>query len=209
MKINQSRMHGISCDQVRIAIDGDHNGGAEALSRSSLDTHLAACGACRAYRDESRTLGRVLQRMPLVPFPRDALTELLHRTVEAEPARDRGPVESRNRRSAGSPGGAAAHERTPRRRRRARVPLATAAALVLAVGAAWYVRRGAEEAEAARLSRAVDQTRFVLDVTSRALRRVEHAAVDEVLEKRVTPALQRVATAWSRVTLPKRWRSGT
>ena len=152
-------------------LDGDvlETDGAEWLTR-----HLEGCDECRQAEVELQQVQRALRGLAATPFPEDALKDVWNRTTR-----------SGNRRAW-----------TDWR------AIAAAAVLALAFLGIWQASdrftSGSQVAVAERgpsdeeLVRAAAEARFVLNLTATALRRSEKAAIEEVMGKRVSPALQRI-----------------
>lgn len=156
---------------VHRCLDGD------VLASDSADwlaRHLEGCTDCRQAEAELRQVQQALRGLEVTPFPQDALEAVWNQTTRAG-----------NRRAW-----------TDWR------AIAAAAVLALALLGIWQLtdrvmpvsqvvvaEPGPTDEE---LARAVAEARFVLNLTATALRRSERAAIEEVMGKRVTPALKRI-----------------
>ena len=139
-----------------------------------LSRHLQKCADCRRAEEELRQIQQALRGLSVDPFPQDALDEVWDRTTRT--AGRRGWADWR--------------------------AIAAAAVLALAFFGMWQVSDRAvtttEVAVAepgpsdAELARAVVEARYVLNLTATALRRSERAAIEEVVGKRVAPALRKI-----------------
>lgn len=169
----------IACARARRAIQEALDGPLEAASQAAVDGHVAGCEACREYRDGMLALSDALRAAPGLRFPDGALEEVWDRTVRAEP--------------------------TPRRGlgRHWRGLAAAAVVAGVLVGLwAWVgpVTRPASGPSAEQLAelgmtheefdRALVEARLVLDLTGSAIKRTEHAALEQVLGGEVGPALR-------------------
>ena len=152
-------------------LDGD---APDSASADWLARHLEGCSDCRQAEVELQQIQQALRGLAGEPFPQDALDEVWSQTTRSE-------------------------------NRRAWIDwraIAAAAVLALALLGIWQVSDrfmpGNEVAVADAaptnedLARAAAEARFVLDLTATALRRSEKAAVEEILGKRVSPALQKI-----------------
>jgi len=149
------------------------DGPLDAARSQALDAHLAACAGCRERERGLRELRDALRALPVPPLPAAALREVLSRTVEA-------PRTAR-----------------PGARRGWSWRLAAAAVIFLAAAVPLSVRLLNRPAHsAAEVARAREDVRLALGIASRALRRSEHIARDEVLVGRVSPAVRRVPIRW-------------
>lgn len=168
----------LDCEAARSAIQERLD---DALSRTDdghLADHTAACESCREFEEGLGAVREGLQSLPLVPLPDEALEAVWAHAVEREEPRSVSL-------------------------RWAPAWLAAAAVLTFAIVVPWSVSRRAADARMEReLARATAETRLVLAVTSRALQRVEEVAVGEVLNARVSPALERLPIEWLKTTIP-------
>jgi anti-sigma factor RsiW len=156
---------------VHQGLDGD---ALDADSADWLSRHLECCSECRQAQEELKQIQQALRELKVSPFPKDAIDEVWDRTT-----------------------------RTSGRRAwtdwRA---VAAAAVVALAFLGIWQISNRTvpgtevEIVEAApseaELARAEAEVRYVLNLTATALRRSERAAIEEVMGKRVAPALQRI-----------------
>ena len=159
-------------------MDRDLDGG----ERARLDTHLADCADCREFADGLDALRHAFRSLPETPMPDAALDEVWARTVDAVPWW---------RRWLGFDGDTVAPWRTA---------LAGAAMVVLAGVALWIgladrVGNDAGPTEE-EIARAAAEARSALALASDAVRRSERAAVQQVLQGEVAPALDRVPIRW-------------
>lgn len=152
------------CEEVQQAIQERLDGAIEADGESLIDAHLAGCAPCREFQDGLLAVRQALRSLPRFPMPAEALDGVWSRTVHSKPRR------------------AALDWR-----------FAAAAAAVLTLAFLPALLRPVPEAySAAELTRAAEDARIVFAVTTHALERTEHAAVDQVLAGRVSPALRRI-----------------
>jgi predicted anti-sigma-YlaC factor YlaD len=186
------------CDEARLSIQNGLDGPIDAAERASLDLHLAECAECRAYRDGLQGVQAALRALPELTLPDDALEAVWDRTTRAEaPSRVRVWVYGWR-------------------------GLAAAAVLTGVLIGLWAwvgndpIVNGGTLAETQvtpgelteeEIELAAEQVRLVLGLTGSALRRAEHAAVDQVLGGEVAPALKRLPIQLSRSKEPRR--SGT
>jgi len=155
---------------VHRRLDGDTLDGRSVAWR---DAHVSCCGECRDASVALAEIQRSLRALPAVPLPDEVLQRVWARTVRAHGSR-------------GWLGWRAT---------------AAAAVVTAVLGGLWYAgrtelpsavatrERGPTDAE---LARAAEEARFVLHLTSAALRRTERAAIGEVLGRRVAPALSKI-----------------
>ena len=139
-----------------------------------LSRHLSACSDCRQAQEELKQIQQALRELKVTPFPEDAIDQVWDRTTRTD---------------------------SPRAWTDWRA-FAAAAVLALAFFGLWQVgdrtAPGSEVVVAdagpsdAELARATAEARFVLNLTATALRRSERVAFGEVMDKRITPALQRI-----------------
>ncbi len=155
------------CAELRRVLEERTDGRLPAEGCHEVDAHLSCCSDCREYRDELLLIREELRRLPLIPLPDDVVIDVLGQTVDREPVVVR---------RVGS--------------------LSKAAALVLAVTIPWLAWQRSEVTAEAELTRAVSQTCYVLGTTARALRRVEHAAVEDVFQKHFGAPLNRLSSEW-------------
>ena len=152
-------------------LDGD------VLDTESADwvtLHLKGCADCRQAELELRQIQRALRDLAEAPFPEDGIDEVWNRTTRSE--RGRAWLDWR--------------------------AIAAAAVLALAILGIWQVGdRSVPVTEFAvaepapsdeELARATAEARFVLNLTATALRRSEQVAIEEVMGKRVSPALRKI-----------------
>lgn len=170
------------CRRVRPLLHETMDRELTADERRDVDTHLPSCPGCAEVAAGLDTVRRTLASLPDAPFPDDALREVFARTIDAEPWwRAWFP-------STGW-----------------RVALTGAAAMALAGAALWPAWNGTtprpdpgvavaarDAADEERLQRALEETRFALALASNAVRRSGRAAVEDVLQKSVAPALHRI-----------------
>ena len=170
----------VDCARARQAIHARLDG--EPVEESRAVEHLSRCASCRQVEAELRRIQLGLRALPQPELRDGALAEVWARTSRAEPPASRV------------------------RRGRLDWRLAAAAVLALALVALWQLTgpgstselAGGEEPEVsqAELDRAVAETRLVLGLTSRALRRAEEVAVERVLGHEVSGALRRIPIQW-------------
>jgi len=173
--VENERRRGMSCEDARERIhrllDGELM---DAVRRQELDDHLDSCADCRRARAELGSMQSALRTLPEIPFPDAALRDVWARTSRGRAARPavraRGWLDWR--------------------------PAAAAAALALALWAAWDFGRVRTEPTPEEVARAAEETRMVLGLTARALREARQAVVQDVLAEEVSPALRRVPIRW-------------
>jgi anti-sigma factor RsiW len=146
----------------------------EAEAAEWLDGHLVDCAECRQAEVELQQIQQALRGLSASPFPEDALDEVWDRTTRTSGRT--GWIDWR--------------------------AIAAAAVLALAFLGIWQTKDqfmpagevAVVEVDAtdAELARAEAEARFVLNLTATALRRSEKAAIEEVMGKRVSPALQKI-----------------
>ncbi len=173
---------GRDCARVRPLLHETMDRALTADERRVVDDHLAACAGCTAFAAGLDRVRETLASLPAAPFPDDALREVFARTIDA------GPWWRRWLPSNGW-----------------QVALTGAAAMALAGLALWTAWNGPaprrnpavdvaahDVADEAELRRALEETRFALALASNAVRRSGRAAVEDVLQKSVAPALDRI-----------------
>jgi anti-sigma factor RsiW len=160
------------CKRAREWIQERVDGNLSAASRRILDDHLDGCADCREYSEEIARVHDALNRLPSPRLPADALERVWARTVDAgETSRSRWSL----------PFGL-------------RPALAAAAAVIVLVAVGWFglVREMPPAGPDPEVARAAEEARYVLELTAKALRRSERAAMQGVLAGQVTPALERI-----------------
>jgi anti-sigma factor RsiW len=181
--VEDERRRGLSCESARGLIhrllDGELM---DVVRREELEDHLASCTACREARQELGAVQDALRDLPEFPMPDMALQEVWKRTTRSGPATESGRGKARS------------YWR----------PAVAAAALALALWAAWSAGEVRSKPTPAEVARAAEETRMVLGLTARALRDAQQAAVKEVLVDEVSPALRRVPIRWPGATNKKR-----
>jgi len=184
------------CRRARQAVheilDGD---GPDRETERWLKGHLDRCGGCRDFEADLRAVQASLQNLSATRFPDSALDEVLARTTRGEgrPSSRRWRIEWRS--------------------------FAAAAVLTAAAFGLWQWNRPGESEEApstvgmividpARFENDPDyareiteETRRVLGLTSRALRKTERAAFRGVLADQVGGALEKVPVDWPEGTV--------
>lgn len=153
-------------ERIHQLLDGDLM---DAADRRELELHIEGCAACRQASEELRSIQRSLQSLDVASFSDAALETVWARTTRQQ-------------------GGRRIHDWGG---------LAAAAMLAFALLGVWEVG-GPREAHPtqAELDAATEQARMVLNLTARALRKTERAAVDRVLAGEVSPALKSVPIQW-------------
>jgi hypothetical protein len=173
----------LECVRARRAIHERLDAGGRAVARPpELDDHVAVCATCRELEADLLALDEALETLPPPGMPDPAFQAVLARTSRA-------PVGTRERRRAPWPALAAA-----------------AAALIAAV--VWLGDRP-DEPSPIEVQRAAAEARLVLGLTARALDRTTDAAVHDVLEGEVGPALRRMPIDLTPDPAPDRRRSKT
>lgn len=160
------------CEVARRAIHRRLDGEplAEADARD-LAAHLQRCGACGEFDSDLRAIQSGLREIPLAALPDAALQSVLDRTLSSR------------------------HAQTLRFGLDWR--LAAAAVVTVAVIGLWQsLYPPAPRPSDVELERAAVETRAVLRLTARALRRAERTATRDVLAGEVSPALRRVPINW-------------
>ncbi len=172
-----SQVERIDCARARAAAHGRLDGDALAPADAAwLESHLAACGACRTAVQDLATIQGALRAVPVPPFPAHALDQVWARTSRAVPLRRAVPRGSVWR------------------------VAAVAAGLALVLGGLWWTQRPPAEtqpASAAEVRRATEEARLVLGVAASALARTERAATDGALVRGIGQALDRTSIRWS------------
>jgi hypothetical protein len=179
---DRSNVHRIDCARVMGWVHGRLDGETlEPATSRQLEQHLASCADCRQADEELRAIQVALRGLEVEPFPPTALEAVWERTTRR-----------------GEPGGWFDWR-------------AAAAAVVLAAGlfGLWSAMRppvpprmavvAEERPTRQELDQARAEVRLVLNVTAAALRKSERAAktaIDEVLERRIPDALQKVPIRW-------------
>lgn len=164
------RSKAVNCEQameqIHQVLDGDLM---DAADRRELDLHIEGCAACGQASAELHAIQRTLRSLDLAAFPDAALETVWDRTTRQR-------------------GGRRIHDWGG---------LAAAAMLAFALLGVWEVG-GPRQAQPtqAQLDAATEQARMVLNLTARALRKTERAAVDRVLADEVSPALKSVPIQW-------------
>jgi predicted anti-sigma-YlaC factor YlaD len=154
-------------EAIHVSLDADLM---DAGLKRRLEAHVAGCASCRAFASEMRAIQEGLRNLGELRMPDDVLEEVWVRTTRSR--------------------------RAPARAWRLR--LAAAAAVLVVVMAGLWLRNGSAPTEPtdAELAQAAREARMVLQLTSRALRRAERAAVRDVLTDEVSRALRRVPVQW-------------
>ena len=139
-----------------------------------LSQHLTECAECRRAEEELQQIQQALRGLSVAPLPEDALDEVWDRTTRTAGRRVWADWRA----------------------------IAVAAVLALAFFGVWQVRDRAVPASEvavaeagpsdADLARAAVEARYVLNLTATVLRRSERVAIEEVVGKRVAPALQKI-----------------
>jgi len=185
--VEDERRRGMTCDEARERIhrllDGELM---DAVRRQDLEDHLESCAGCRRARTEFGSVQSALRELPQVPLPDEALREVWEQTSRSRTARPvargRGWLDWR--------------------------PAAAAAALALALWAAWDLGHLRTEPTPQEVARAAEETRMVLGLTARALRDARQAVVRDVLADEVSPALRKVPIRWPREAKNERRETG-
>jgi anti-sigma factor RsiW len=178
----------LECRQARHSIQKGLDGLLDDGSRKSLELHLDRCSDCRNYEKQLKDVQQALTSLPSLEFPDEALGEVWSRTVDSRPPAKAWWYRQVSWRPA---------------------VVAATAILVMAV-AGWFglqrtfrpvpdsgpVRETLTHHGNDRLRIAAEEARYVLELTSRALRRSEQAAMEGVLAGQVSPALQRIVVDW-------------
>lgn len=154
-------------EAIHVSLDADLM---DAGLKRRLEVHIASCTSCREFAAELGAIQEGLRSLPELPMPDDALEQVWDRTT-------------RSRR---------ASARAWRRNL-----TAAAAVIVIALAGLWLRNGSAPPGPTdAELEQAARDARMVLQLTSRALRRTEQAAVGDVLTDEVSQALRRVPIQW-------------
>jgi anti-sigma factor RsiW len=159
------------CVEAREIIHEMLDGPMPANRADALEDHLEDCHACRVFREELVLVQRGLRDLREIAMPDDALEEVWERTVRVE----------------GRVVDLSSWRRSWKR-------LASAAAVVLvATIAVWMLRPSQPTVPTEReIEIARAQLEQVLSLTGSAIKRTESAAVERVIEGKVSPALQRI-----------------
>jgi hypothetical protein len=163
-------------DRVHRRLDGEPLDSPDARW---LAKHLAVCTGCRRANVELQQIQTVLQSLGAESFPDTGLERVWEKTT-----------------------------RVPRRALWVDWRVAAAAVVLFsALFGLWQLRSPVPEVPLQTavagpseqdLTRAAAEARLVLRITASAIHRTERAAVSEVLEKRLSPALQRIPIRWPR-----------
>ncbi len=162
------------CQRVRRSIDEQFDHGTPDRMDAAVADHLSECTGCSRYRERLNALEEDLRSLPSIPFPDEALQDVLAGTVDTPPASTR--------------------YWTWRRWRR---PFAAAAVLALSVTIPWTALRLRQSAQQERVDEAVVQIRYVLGVTAGAFRRAETVAVEDLYGERLPRVLGRFKVDWA------------
>jgi predicted anti-sigma-YlaC factor YlaD len=162
------------CEQIRRSIDEQFDKGASDRVDAAVVDHLSECAACSQYRRRLNALEEDVRSLPSIPFPDEALQDVLAKTAETPSASTRRSLWRRWHR-----------------------PLAAAAALALSVTIPWTAWRSHLSAQQKRVDEAVVQTRYVLGVTAGAFRRAETVAVEDLYGERLPRVLGRFKVDWA------------
>lgn len=157
------------CLEVQVSLNLRFDDEPGAIKSTSLERHLAECDSCAAYEQTLIKLLSMLHRLPVTPFPADALKEVLCDTIERSPDRSRNVIG------------------------RIGMNLATAAALILLVFGGWLIIRPMATAQAyseAELDRIERDLQVVMTRLGTALSSAERVAVDDVLIRETSPAMR-------------------
>lgn len=166
-----SRIDQPDCREVQVSLNLRFDDEPDALKSTSLERHLAECESCAAYEQTLIKLRSMLHRLPVTPFPADALEEVLRDTTER------------------------IHHHSPNVIGRIGLNFAAAAALLLLVFGGWLVigpmttEQAYSEAELDRIER---ELQVVMHRLGSALSSAEWYAVDDVLIRETSPAMQNV-----------------
>jgi hypothetical protein len=154
-------------EAIHVSLDTDLM---DAGLKRHLEVHVSSCTSCRAFASEMRAIQNGLRNLGELRMPDDALEDVWDRTTRLQ----RAPARAWRRN------------------------LAAAAAVVVIVLAGLWLRNGSAPTGPtdAELEQAAQEARMVLELTSRALRRTEQAAVRDVLTDEVSQALRRVPIQW-------------
>ena len=158
----------MTCEQIRLPIHEACGDDSLSALPEAVRAHLAACGACRDFKEDLESLSHALRALPRVPLPPDALDAVWRETTRARPVR--------LTTSAGF------------------WRFAAAASFVAALSTAtlYFVVAPAPPPgpSAVELARASAQAEMVFGYTARALAATRTATTDRVLASRVSPAVR-------------------
>ena len=171
-----------ACAEARKAMEEVLDGPIPAGRSQALRHHLLSCDSCREVQEGLRMIQAALRGLLEIPFPDDALEEVWSRTVSAESE--------------------AATISTRRFGWRAATAMA-AATLLTAVLVTWTYNSTSLLRDAARdeptfaeIEQAAREARQVLELTAQTLHRSRQAALEQVLEGQISPALRRIPIQW-------------
>jgi len=163
----------MTCEQTRRHIHEAHDDDSTGPLPELVRAHLAACSACRDFKDDILALTRALRALQRAPLPADALDAVWRKTLHA--------------RSGASTTTAGLWR------------LAAAAVLVAALSTATiyfvYAPSPPPGPSPVELARASAQAELVFGYTARALAATRDAAADRVLASKVSPAVRGVAAS--------------
>lgn len=159
------------CEWYRRLLSESLDGRLAPSAAEDLAAHLGSCGACETARQELLALREELLDLPTVPLPADALEEVWARTVDA-PHWFRHPMREWG--------------------------LGAAAAAILAVALLVKALAPSPEPDPSpeEVKLAAAQALYVLGVTNRAIEKSEDAALNGVLGRTVSPALEQIPIQW-------------
>ena len=157
------------CRTVQVSLNLRFDDEPGAMNTSSLERHLTECESCAAYEQTLIKLRSMLRRLPEIPFPADAREEVLDDTTVRSHHNSRSVIG------------------------RVGLNLATAAALLLMVLGGWLVTRPMateQEYSEAELDQIERDLQVVIHRLGTALSSAERYAVDDVLIRETSPAMQ-------------------
>ncbi len=165
------------CREVQVSLNLRFDDEPGMMKSTSLERHLSECESCAAYEQTLIKLRSMLHRLPVTPFPADALEEVLCDTIESPPSRSHNVIG------------------------RIGMNFATAAALMLLVFGGWLVIRPMATKQAyseAELDRIERDLLMVMNRLGTTLSSAERLAVDDVLIRETSPAMQNVPLKMNR-----------
>lgn len=167
------------CVEIRRTIQESMDGPVALERQADAAAHVRSCSQCREYREGLEIVRNALAALPSIPFPEDGLERVWEKTIRA------------------------AVPRSQKRARRSLPWLAAAAAILVTVLFLPALFRPLTRSYSqADLTTAERQARSALALAGDALRKSRHAAVSDVLEGEVSPAMKKIPIRWSSTKSP-------
>ena len=161
----------MTCEEIRRHVHEAHDDDRTGELPEPVRAHIAACGACREFEVDLKSLTTALRAMPRAPLPADALDAVWRETIHARP------------------------EASWTRMGFWRLAAAAAFVTVLSATTLYFMLAPAPSPgpSPVELARASAQAEMVFGYTARALAATRDAATDRVLASKVSPAVRGVA----------------